>query len=33
MSTRKGKVEMLSDLVNEAKQVAFESMEFSKSNF
>ncbi|CAF0949121.1 unnamed protein product [Brachionus calyciflorus] len=31
MSTRKGKVEFLSDLIQEAKQVAFESMEFSKT--
>lgn len=31
MSTRKGKVEFLSDLINEAKLVAHESMEFSKS--
>ena len=33
MSTRKGKVEFLSDLINEAKLVAQESMQFSKSNF
>ena len=33
MSTRKGKVEFLSDLVSEAKHVAFESMQMSKSNF
>ena len=32
MSTRRGQVEFLSDLILEAKQVAFESMEFSKSN-
>jgi arginyl-tRNA synthetase len=31
MSTRRGNVEFLSDLISEAKQVAFESMEFSKS--
>lgn len=31
MSTRKGKVEFLNDLINEAKLVAQESMEFSKS--
>jgi hypothetical protein len=31
MSTRNGKVEFLSDLIQEAKQVAFESMDFSKS--
>lgn len=32
MSTRKGQIEFLSDLITEAKQVAFDSMEFSKSN-
>jgi arginyl-tRNA synthetase len=31
MSTRRGQVVFLSDLINEAKQVAFESMDFSKS--
>ncbi len=31
MSTRKGKVEFLNDLIIEAKQVALDSMEFSKS--
>ena len=33
MSTRKGKIEFLNDLIIEAKQVALDSMEFSKSTF
>ena len=31
MSTRKGKVEFLSDLIDEAKAVAFESLQSLKS--
>jgi hypothetical protein len=33
MSTRKGKVEFLNDLIVEAKQVALDSMQFSKSTY
>ena len=33
MSTRRGQVEFLSDLVDEAKQVALEAMEVSKSKY
>ena len=32
MSTRKGKIELLSDLLNEAKEVALEQMDHSKCN-
>lgn len=32
MSTRQGQVMLLSDLINEAKEIAAESMKASKSN-